>query len=467
MRNSTYGTASHATSAAFALAAGLAVCQGAMAADGDLDPTFGTGGFVLTGLTAANFELPPKPIVQPDGKIVICSRIATSGASGDDFFVARFDPDGTPDTDFDFDGKVTIDFDSRDEGCNALALQPDGKIIAIGSSTESGGSSDFAVARMMPDGSLDPTLGAGTGKVIVPFDTGGSNGDVAGTVALQPDDKILVAGWAEAATGTDMAIVRLMQDGSRDTTFNATGRVTIDFDIPGSGSVDQADSLVIDESGRILVGGIAEATSNAFDFALARLLPNGQLDQGFDADGRATIAFDLGVTDSDVSYQTIRQRDGKLVMVGSADTGSGTENPDVAIARLLPDGSLDPDFGIGGEVVVPFDLVTNGNDTATGVVEDSAGRLVVAGGAIDSAANEASAVALRLLPDGTLDGSFGNFGKKIYDFGGSFALFTGVALQGTQIVGAGFVRSGSGPGAVSDDFVARIQVDLIFADGFE
>jgi uncharacterized delta-60 repeat protein len=466
MRNSPYRTVSRAKPALFALAAGLAMCRGAIAADGDLDPTFGTLGFVLTGLTAVGFELPAKPVVQPDGRILICSRIDTGGPSVGDFFVARFNPDGTPDTDFDFDGKVTIDFDSRDEGCNALALQPDGKIVAIGSSTETAApNTDFAIARLMPDGTPDPTFGAGTGKTIVPFDLGSTNGDTAATATLQPDGKILVAGWAAATIGTDMAVVRLMPDGSRDTTFNSTGRVTIPFDFPGTDSIDQADSLIVEDSGRILVGGIAETGVNAFDFALARLLPNGQLDSSFDADGRVTLAFDLGATDSDISYQTILQHDGKIVMVGGADTGSGTSNQDVAITRLLADGSPDPDFGIGGKVVVPFDLTTNGNDIATGVVEDGLGRIVVVGGGLVST-TDAAAIALRLLPDGAPDNGFGNFGKKAYNFGGSFQLFTGVALQGTQIIASGIVQSGASP-TVSDNVVARLEVDLIFADGFE
>ena len=291
--------------------------------------------------------------------------------------------------------------------------------------------------------------------------------DTAATVALQPDNKILVAGWAEAATGIDMAIVRLLPDGTRDTTFNGTGRVTIDFNFPGTGSIDQADSIVVEDSGKILLGGVAETTSGSFDFALARLLPNGQLDPSFDADGRATIGFDLGNTNSDLSYQTIRQRDGKIVMVGAADTGSGTANNDFAIARLLPDGSPDPGFGVGGKVVVPFDIVTNGADVATGVVEDSVGRLVVVGGGISSSGTEASSLALRLLPDGTLDDGFGNFGKQIYAFGGTYELFTGVTLQGTQIIAEGIVQSGTSPDTVSDNVVARMEVDLIFADGFE
>ncbi|HJT99449.1 MAG TPA: hypothetical protein VJ696_14120 [Rhodanobacteraceae bacterium] len=447
------------------MAAGLMASQAAIAVDGDVDLTFGDNGIATAGVTDANFELPPKPVVQPDGRILICSMLETGGPSGSDMLIARFNADGTPDMTFSFDGKVTIDFDSRDEGCNALALQDDGKIVAIGTSTdEVTTNADFAAARLDSDGALDETFGAGSGEVLIPFDVDGGLDDTAGAVAMQADGKIVIAGWVISGSDNyDFGVTRLMPDGTRDTTFNSTGRVTIAFDFPGSSNGDQGDSVFIDDSGRIVVGGIAQSTSNSSDFALARLLPNGQLDHSFDADGRATIGFDIGDTDSDLSYQAIQTHDGKIVMVGAADTGSGATNNDIAVARVLQDGSPDPSFGIGGKVVVPFDIVTNGGDVGTGLVEDSAGRIVVAGVGFDASSTNGNAVALRLLSDGALDQSFGSFGKKIYDFDGDRVLFTGITLQGTQLIACG-LRS---TGGEADDFVVRLDVDLIFANGFE
>jgi len=322
------------------------------------------------------------------------------------------------------------------------------------------------VARLNADGSLDPTFGAGSGTVLVPFDLGDNNGDTAGAVTLQPDGKILVAGWAVVgASNYDFAVVRLLPDGTRDTTFNSTGRVTVAFDFAGTDGIDQADAIMVDDAGRIVVGGVAETQPSSFGFALVRLLPNGQLDHNFSADGRATIDFDLGATLSELSYQSILTRDGKIVMVGQADAGSGsTTNGDVAIARVLPDGSLDGTFGIGGKVVVPFDQVTNGGEVATGVVEDDAGRLVVVGATVVDDTNFFTrSFALRLTPGGDLDASFGTFGKKVYNFGGDTDLATGVALQGTQPIMAGITTSGTD----TDNFVARLDVDMIFANGFE
>jgi uncharacterized delta-60 repeat protein len=150
-------------------------------------------------------------------------------------------------------------------------------------------------------------------------------------------------------------------------------------------------------------------------------------------------------------------------MAGWVDSGAGTtSNMDSAVARLLPDGSPDPGFGVGGKVLVPFDLVADGADVAYGITEDSVGRLVIAGGAADVSLTTHPTVA-RLKNDGTLDMSFGSSGKKVYEFGGTAEVFTGTAMQGTQIIGAGQTSDGVN----EDHVVARIEVDLLFADGFE
>jgi len=433
----------------------------AAAVDGDLDPTFGSGGFTLTGVTTASFQLPTRPVVQADGKILLCSALNSGGSSGQDFFIARFNANGTLDTSFNFDGKVTVDFDGGNDFCNAIALQSDGKIVVAGSTDNLVGNTDFAIARLNADGTLDPDFGAGTGKRTVTFDLGGTNADFGTALAIQPDGKLVVAGWADTGANTDdFAIVRLLPDGTRDTAFNATGRVTVGFDfVTSTYKRDQAGSVAIDSAGRIVVGGIAEKGPGgiSFDFAVARLLPNGQFDPNFDADGRATIGFDLGPSQSDLAYSMILQRDGKIVLAGYADTGSGTRSDDMGLARLLADGSPDTGFGIGGKTTVAIDLTADGSDSATGIVEDSAGRLVIAGNA------SASAAVARLHGNGDLDLSFGSFGKKTFDFGTAVGRFTGIALQGTQIIATGVVTTATD----SDNVVARLQVDLIFANGFE
>lgn len=448
------------------IAAGATIAAAAHATDGTLDTTFGVDGFALAGLTEVGSEGPPHPLVQPDGKILYCSPVSSGGTSGDDFIVLRFNADGSPDTDFSFDGKVTIDFGGANDGCNALALQPDGKIVAVGYTVGTAVNYDFAVARLDADGTLDPTFGAGTGKATIAFDLADLDDDRARSVALQADGRILVAGTALAGANGDydFAVVRLSPDGTRDTTFNGNGRVTIPFDLPqATHRMDVANSVLVDGAGRIVLAGTAEANGAAGDFAVARLLPDGQLDDEFDADGRRTIGFDLGATTDELLYQAMLQKDGRIVLAGAADAGSGsTTNYDIALLRLLPDGSSDPGFGVGGKVVVPFDVGGSKADYAFGLVEDEASRIVIAGASAITASNY-GATLLRLRSDGTIDTSFGTFGKVVVPSGGLSRAAYGIALQGTQVIIAGEQISNTG----FDDFVARIKIDLLFADDFE
>ena len=139
-------------------------CASAQAADGDLDPSFGTDGFRITGITDAYSIVPLGMAVQPDGKIVACGGEGTYPAV--DFYVARFTADGELDASFSFDGRTTIDFGGNTDICNGLAIQTDGKIVVAGSTQPDGDPNvDFAVARLNADGTLDTaTFGAGTGK---------------------------------------------------------------------------------------------------------------------------------------------------------------------------------------------------------------------------------------------------------------------------------------------------------------
>ncbi|HJT98281.1 MAG TPA: hypothetical protein VJ696_08190, partial [Rhodanobacteraceae bacterium] len=312
---------------ALALALGCASFAAA-AADGDLDTTYGDGGFRLSGVLDASAQLPVGMAMQPDGKILICGG---EGASPNtDFYVARFTADGELDTTFNFDGRTTIDFGGIDDVCTGLVLQSDGKIV-VGGSTSGTGVADFAVARLNADGTLDTAgFGAGTGKAVVAFDLGGSNFDFADAVAIKADGKIVVAGEAATtANGFDFAVLQLNPDGSRDTSFNLTGRATIGFDLASSTSKDDtATRVAIDSAGRIVLSGFADGgASNVSDFAVARLLANGTPDPDFSADGKTTVAFDLGGAtggNGDIAYALALQRDGRILIAGAADSSTTT-----------------------------------------------------------------------------------------------------------------------------------------------
>src|SRR5690606_2795814 len=102
-----------------------------------------------------------------------------AGVESSDFYVARFTADGELDTSFSFDGRTTVDFDGGDDICTGLAVQPDGKIVIVGTSAPHLGSNgDFAIARLNSDGTLDTAgFGNGSGKSVVAFDLGGNNSD--------------------------------------------------------------------------------------------------------------------------------------------------------------------------------------------------------------------------------------------------------------------------------------------------
>src|SRR5438876_1187397 len=172
------------------------------AGPGDLDPSFGTGGRVLTDFGGGDGAR--ALALQADGRIVVAGS-SSAGGFGSGFALARYNPDGSLDPSF-RGGRVVTSFADRDEA-SALALQADGKIVVAGFS-DAGGRQDFALARYNPDGGLDLSFGSG-GRVLTDF--GGD--DEAAALALQADGKIVVAGFSDAGGFALAALVRYNPNG--------------------------------------------------------------------------------------------------------------------------------------------------------------------------------------------------------------------------------------------------------------
>lgn len=229
-------------------------------ADGTPDTSFGTGGKVTTDI-AGGSEGAPSLALQPDGKIVIAGRFGsgntTSGAA-----VVRYNSDGSPDTGFGVGGKVTI---TGSVTADAMALQPDGRILVAGSVDAGTSNSAFAVMRLLADGSVD----AGFGTATLRFFNGG-NGSIGRNVAVQADGRIVLVG--EAASGGsstfDMAVARFDANGRLDATFGTGGSVVVDF----FANFDGAADLAIQADGKIVVAGSAR-NGIATEFALMRVNP--------------------------------------------------------------------------------------------------------------------------------------------------------------------------------------------------
>ena len=203
-------------------------------------------------------------------------------------------------------------------------------------------------ARLNPNGSLDPSFGNDTaGKSIVAFDRGGGNSDEASAVALEPDGRIVVAGYAQSPAGDeDFAVARLNPNGLLDPSFGTAGKAIVAFDRGGS-NYDWASAVALQPDGKIVAAGAAISTAHGYDFAVARLNPNGLLDPSFGTAGKAIVAFDLGGGNSDEAYAVALQPDGKIVVAGAADISSF--DIDFAVARLNTGAATGNDYNGDGK----------------------------------------------------------------------------------------------------------------------
>jgi uncharacterized delta-60 repeat protein len=412
------------------------------AAPGDLDPSFGTDGKVITTVGSRAVGSRADEIhtlaIQADGKIVVgghgTSLLMCPGCGGNTFLLARYNSDGTLDTGFGDNG-TTGAFVAGDAHITAIAVQADQKIVAAGVEMPSpgapSGATGFALVRFNSNGSIDESFGT-QGTVITDI----SPGDYAVLLAvrIQSDGKIVAAGSAMTSDNLDdFAVIRYNIDGSLDTAFGNGGIVLVDF----NGSTDIANDLSIQSDGKIVLAGTTlDSSIYGQDFALVRLNTDGSLDTSFGTNGKVTT--DLAGRD-DVANSLVIQEDGKIVVGGSAIATipcppglacAVLAASDFALVRYNNDGSLDTTFGTNGKVITDFDST---NNTAVGVSTQSNGKIVVAGNT-----NGQGALA-RYNTNGSLDSSFGDGGKLETSYGtGSIYDGGGVAIQADgKIVTAG------------------------------
>ncbi len=393
--------------------------------DGTLDRSFGIGGKTLTtfgGQSVNGFSV----AIQADGRIVTAGT-ATSAKGDADFAVARFLPNGSLDPTFGGSGKVTTDFGGREDAFS-LVLQADGKIVVAGPVNQSG-NTDFGLARYNTDGSLDLTFD-GDGKVTTSFLT---PFDVVQQIAIQPDGKIVAAGSLNRGIGTnaDFALARYNTDGSLDATFGTGGTLTTDFSDPlaSTFAIDFADALVLQPDGRIIVAGATSTGGiGGQDFALARYQADGSLDTSFGTNGLVVTEFEKRFA---FLHSVDVYPDGRIVASGVTVLNFVSN---WALARYHADGSPDASFGSHGMVIDPVLL-----GRANVVKAQADGTLLVAGSATPPRPASPSDFALaRYLPDGTLDPSFGRDGSVLTDFARGSDAVLSIALQPDgRIVAAG------------------------------
>jgi uncharacterized delta-60 repeat protein len=326
---------------------------------------------------------------------------------------------GSLDSNFGVDGKVTTAVGSMFDSIRDVVIQADGSIVAVGSSPTGTYTSLFAIARYKSDGSLDTSFNS-TGKVTTAV---GSISDIASTAIIQADGKIVVVGGSASQPGNDIfALARYNTNGTLDTSFGTGGTVTTTI-----GNASFANSVAIQRDGKIVVAGSAFISATS-EFALARYNTDGSLDTGFGNSGIVTTSTGT----SSVALYVCVQTNDKIFAVGKSSFGASTSA--LILIRYNSDGSLDTTFGNNGMVTTPtVDIGINN------VAMQTNGKIVAAGYSAPGGFGLA-----RSNPDGTLDTSFGSGGIVVTN--GTNGIAWDVAIQNDgKIVAAGFSFIGSTP----------------------
>ena len=343
--------------------------------DGDLDTAFGDQGTVSAVIGGTPSQQESLGVaIQGDGKIVL------AGYRGRDVAVARFLADGRPDDSFGTAGAVTTIASGQ---AVAVAVDGDDRIVVAGVATvdREDDFGDLFVARLLEDGSPDTSFNL-TGQVVI--DVQGQTNQ-AQNVLLQPDDMIVVSGSSPNPTSTGVGLdqhtdlARYQTGGLLDPDFGDGGTVRLDAFV-GAGLAIQPDGCLV------LVGTVdttppPSAPGTFTDIAVMRLDSHGTPDETFGDHG--AVHFSASALTSpfgpgrDTGHDVAVQDDGRIVVVGS----TGPLNADFAVARLLPDGTLDTGFTDTGVMSIDFFRST---DIAENVAVTSEGKIVVSGQARDN-----------------------------------------------------------------------------------
>ncbi len=354
-------------------------------ASGALDLTFGNRGEVITpaGANETFYAI----VTQGNNSIV-------AGTSGGDFLLARYDASGHLDPTFGKGGRVVTDMGSENDAVFSMDMGPDGMLVVAG-----GAAGNFAFARFDANGAIDASFGTG-GKVLFDF---GSDADIPGAVSVQADGKIVAAG----SSGTKVAVLRLTASGAADSTFSGDGLTFLDG-VVATTSGDRSQGVAIQADGKIL---LANHTAGQ-DFAVSRLDAAGNLDQTFGSNGIATADFG-GDDDAD---SVLVQSTGEILVIG---TSLAAGKASTCVAAFDASGKLIPTFGDGGKLVLDSGVTPTGREMHIGELvlrafgtRQSDGSLVI--GTSDQSPGTTSSGLRRLTvpgtkaqPQGTFLGHFG------------------------------------------------------------
>jgi uncharacterized delta-60 repeat protein len=386
-------------SALIAVSFALIFVTVAFAASGALDTSFSGDGKLIQSFGGTQ-HIGRAVAVRADGKIIAVGEKIT--ATGRDFAIARYNVNGSLDTTFSGDGKLTVNFYMNDQA-TSVVLQTDGKIIVAGQACNGSFICDVALVRLNPNGTLDTTF-SGDGKVLTNYlakDNGGSKVIMQGT-------KILVAGYSYDGTDYNATLYRYNPNGTLDTTFSGDGIRPIDL------GKDEIFRGIAVYSGKIYAVGESQQTGTTSSaFIIAKINNNGSSDTTFGGVGYIISNFGTNRSGRDVILSA-----GYPIVVGVAE-GS------IFLVKFTPVGSLDTTFGAGtGQVVTTLGLPAP--VVWDGVLQG--GKIVLAG-----ATGDGDAMLVRFTADGTLDTTFDGDGIVETDWGGGTDVYGAVVYRNSRL----------------------------------
>ena len=304
------------------------------------------------------------------------------------------------DNSFGINGKVHTSFGNFSVYFNALAMQNDGKVYAVGAKEgaffETNG---IFISKYNTDGSLDTSFNnLGINGLPGYKEIGyGSNYEFCHTTVLQPDNKLVVAGSSNGS----FALARLNQNGDYDTDFSNDGKVIFSF---GAGNGSKVNKLLLQLDGKIIAVGQAYSGTD-YDFGITRFNIDGSLDTTFGVFGKAIVSIGPA---NDFGQDAILQPDGKIIICGYSNNSLGNS---FSIIRLNVDGTLDTSFASSGKIY--YNIPNKSYCVAESIAIQTDGKILVAGHA------EGDFALLRYNINGTLDNTFGTSGFTTTDFGNS------------------------------------------------
>jgi uncharacterized delta-60 repeat protein len=374
-------------------------------ATGAAEPSFDGDGFAIVSWSGRDDEATDLVLTEP-AKLILAGALAQAGDKADAFLNRRSRLNGANDASYYVNGLWGADYgDAPSRGVDA-AVRPDGRIWVAGG--HDGDTWDIALARLMPDGSPDDSFTFDGEQV-----HNGNGDDFVNAMALLPDGRVLVCGSSQfPAADQNFMLARFLDDGSWDASFDLDGWLVSGMDLSG-----QANDVLVQPDGRIVAVGYADAfgTTRA---RVTRFLADGAVDPTFNGTGHNVSNYDANYA----SWTAVaRQSDGRILTAGFRRLDGFTN---FMVARFNIDGTLDTSFGGVGYV---HPQIANQGSVANAVTIRPDGRILVTGQAWTGAG--AAHTIVRLLPDGSLDTSFGGDGSRLLYLAGGDGIDTGLLLD--------------------------------------